>query len=376
MQMDMNLEQTINLLCKTAEKGLTRFYPSNISELPYTAYIDSEGQWYSKGSSVRYAAISQIGIAKWLKYHPNDKGNLPELWPKISDNFRNITNIGDVALSLWAGIQSYADNCEKFARELKECWPVQSSQCNAVELGWIVQVCLMAQQFDFGKTDLKHVLNDSHRQLLSLFDAGAGLFYRHLRPGLKAIISRHISCFADQVYPIVALSNYGFLYNHQQSIDFAAQATEKICQYQGRLGQWWWHYDVTHRRICEEYPVFSVHQDGMAPMAIMASDRASKQDHSDKVKLGVQWNFGVNELGENLVHQKEGFIWRDIERNEPTKLSRKMRSICSVAGLSRLHHLAGKWVKNFCINYECRPYHLGWILYAWADYNLGGGVES
>jgi hypothetical protein len=368
MQMDMNLDQMIELLCKTAKTGLSRFYPANGSELPYTVCIDSDGQWHLRGTSVRYAAISQIGIAKWLRYHCSDRGNLPELWPKISDNFKNITDIGDIALSLWAGIQSGVDNCEKYARALKECWPIQSARCNAVELGWVVQACLMVQRSDFAKINLKPVLDDSHRQLLSLFDTEAELFSRHHRFGFKEIISRHIACFADQVYPIVALSNYGLLCDHYQSIDFAAQAAEKICKYQGELGQWWWHYDITHKRICEQYPVFSVHQDGMAPMAVIASDRASKQDHSGKINLGVRWNFGFNELGENIVHQEEGVIWRDIERKEPAKLSRGIRGICSVAGLSRLHHITDKLVREFRINRECRPYHLGWILYAWADH--------
>jgi hypothetical protein len=368
------VDDLIKTVCDTAKIGLLRCYSRGA--LPYTIKSKGNREYTPEGSSIRYAAISQIGIAKWRQYHPDDRGNLPELWPNISDSFKNITDIGDIALSLWAGIQSCADNCEKFAQALKENWPIQSARCNAVELGWVVQACLMAQQSDSMKTDLKPVLDDSHRQLISLFDAGSELFYKHHRQGLMEIISRHISCFADQVYPIVALSNYGLLYNHSQSIDSAAQATEKICQYQGELGQWWWHYDVTHKRICEEYPVFSVHQDSMAPMAVMASDKASKQNHTDKIGLGLQWNFGFNELGENLVHQEKGIIWRDIERNEPAKLSRKIRSICSIAGLSGLHHLTGKCVRGLRVNRECRPYHLGWILYAWADYNGNIGLKA
>jgi hypothetical protein len=110
----------------------------------------------------------------------------------------------------------------------------------------------------------------------------------------------------------------------------------------------------------------------MAPMAVMASDKASKQDHSDKINLGLRWNFGFNELKENILIPEEGIIWRDIERNEPAKLTRKIRSICSVAGLSGLHRLTGKCVNSFRINRECRPYHLGWILYAWADRGAQG----
>jgi hypothetical protein len=36
--------------------------------------------------------------------------------------------------------------------------------------------------------------------------------------------------------------------------------------------------------------------------------------------------------------------------------------------LQSLHRLAGKCFFGFRINRKCRPYHLGWILYAWADY--------
>ena len=36
-----------------------------------------------------------------------------------------------------------------------------------------------------------------------------------------------------------------------------------LCQAQGALGQWWWHYDSLRGRVFEGYPVFSVHQHGM-----------------------------------------------------------------------------------------------------------------
>lgn len=125
---------------------------------------------------MRYAVISQIGIAKWLQYHSDDGGNLPELWPKVFDSLKDMTDVGDIALLLWAGVQSCADGCDKLARALEECWPVQSARCNAVELGWVVQACVMLQQTDCVKTDLKPALDEPRQRLLSLFNADARMF--------------------------------------------------------------------------------------------------------------------------------------------------------------------------------------------------------
>jgi hypothetical protein len=178
-----------------------------------------------------------------------------------------------------------------------------------------------------------------------------------------------VACFSDQVYPILALSNYGAAFDDSQCVEYAANDAERICHLQGPLGQWWWHYDARCGRICEEYPVFSVHQDAMAPMAILASDRAGGADHVKEIELGLRWLFGDNELDTNMLLEEAGIIWRDIERREPGRLSRNLRAILCTAGIGPLHRLAGKCCTGFRINRECRPYHLGWILYAWADFD-------
>jgi hypothetical protein len=35
--------------------------------------------------------------------------------------------------------------------------------------------------------------------------------------------------------------------------------------------------------------------------------------------------------------------------------------------LTGLHRLTGKNLFGYVVNRECRPYELGWLLYAWAD---------
>jgi len=213
------------------------------------------------------------------------------------------------------------------------------------------------------------VLDQAKRRLTGLFKPGPELFQRHNRPGLRQSIGRRVACFADQVYPILALSNYGSLFDDTECIEYAAAAAEQICTFQGPLGQWWWHYDTKQGKICEEYPVFAVHQDSMAPMAILASDRASGGNHINDIELGMRWLLGANELNENVLKKEAGIIWRDIEKREPGRLSRTVRAALCTAGLASLHRLAGKCCVGFRVNRVCRPYHLGWILYAWADFN-------
>jgi len=368
---DISLDQMVQRLCKIAKAGLGRYYTDANDRLPYSATIKPYDRWESSGVSLRYVAMSQIGIAEWLKFHPEDKLSLPDLWPKIADRRNKITHIGDCALALWAGVISKADNCELFTKALFASWQNQANICNAVELGWIVQACTVTLQAQ-GDLDplIWPMLGEAKNRLITLFRPQQNLFQRHNRSGFREVVSRRIACFADQVYPIVALSTYGQYFNDPQSIELAARTVNQICRFQGPLGQWWWHYDTTEGKVCEEYPVFSVHQDAMAPMAIMASDRETGGNHDKEIELGLRWLFGCNELKRNLLLNGAGIIWRDIEKCEPGKVSRSVRALLCFAGLQLLHSLAGRCFVGFRINQECRPYHLGWILYAWANYRL------
>ena len=372
----MNLEQMIRSVCKIAKAGLSRYYAAD-DGLPYTAAVETPDQFELRGFSLRYAAISQIGVAQWCKYHPEDAASLPDLWPRIIGNKNKSIHIGDYALGLWAGILSQVDDSVTFARLLSDGWANRADSCNAVELGWIVQACALAVR---NRSELESVsrpiLDEAKARLTRLFVPGANLFRKHDRPGVGRVVSRRVACFADQVYPILALSNYGAAFDDKQCVEYAAGATEQICRLQGPLGQWWWHYDARNGTICEEYPVFSVHQDAMAPMAILASDRAAGADHIQEIELGLRWLFGENELDTNMLLDEAGVIWRDIEKREPGKLSRNVRAILCTAGLGPLHRLAGKCCVGFRINRECRPYHLGWILYAWADFDKSKNPAS
>jgi hypothetical protein len=356
----------VEVICDAAKKGLADCYRAD--SMPHTVRPHGADSFVPEGTSPRYAAISQIGIAGWTREHPGEKSLLPDLWPRICAGSDRLNSVGDIALALWAGVEGRDDGCDRFARNLAAHWPVQRDGCNAVELGWVVKACTEATRHRAALEPLvRGVLDDAHSRLLALFNRSCRLFIRHDRRSPVELVSRRIACFADQVYPILALADFGTLFEHSYSIEAAAKAADQICRFQGGSGQWQWHYDAMYGAVCEEYPVFSVHQDAMAPMALKAVEKACGADHGKQIELGLRWLFAENELEEAMVLKDEGIIWRDIERREPWMFSRRARSLCCVLGLQQAGSLAGSFFKALVVNRECRPYHLGWILYAWAS---------
>lgn len=360
----------VKVFCHMAIKCLGKYYVDPLVRLPYTTRKIKTSKWNLIGESLRYAAICQIGIQRWLYHHPEDQNKLPDLWPALRQHLPHITDVGDSALCLWAAVDAKKDDILEYAQKFYRLWQSQKERCNAVELGWAVQASVLSLYFNDSNINnlVEPILKECHSLLTGLFNQKTQLFYRNYRGG-RLNIDSHVACFADQVYPILALSTYADMAGDDISKEYAGAATDSICHYQGSLGQWMWHYDVKGGKVCEEYPVFSVHQHSMAPMAVLASDRTNHSDHSKYLQSGMRWLFGNNELEQNLVCREDGIIWRDIERKEIPKMSRTLRGLCCVAGFSKLH----AWLKNspwgFKVNYECRPYELGWILYAWADYH-------
>ncbi len=357
--------ELIRLLCDTAKKGLINCYPrsddSNIIRLP-----QARDAVLSMASHLRYLVIAQIGIKRWESFKGKDESELPDFWNLILKRRNEINGVGDFGLAIWAGVEGFEEELDYFADGLSSGWLAQSEKCNAVELAWIVQGLTRLAQSEKGSTSLDEILKQAHQKLLALYVSQSRLFARHSRKGIVGGMSARIACFADQIYPVLAMANYGRRFSHQQSVEAACAVADRLCELQGPLGQWWWHYDTGKNVVAEQYPVFSVHQDGMAPMALLALDEVAGTDHSRYIEAGLNWLIGPNELNLNMIQPQKGIVWRDIHRREVAKAFRFVRDGLSLSGWGRAHRVMGKRWFGYVVNKECRPYQLGWILYAWA----------
>ncbi len=209
-------------------------------------------------------------------------------------------------------------------------------------------------------------------ELLFRFDASRDVFRgspRRLIPR-REVIERGLTSFASQVYPLQGLASL-YEATGESPPEALARAARRQVEMQGAMGQWWWIWSTRRRTVLEGYPVYSVHQDGMAFMGLMPLEPLGIGCFHEPLATGLDWIFGANELGVSLVEESPPLIYRCIQRqgsdaDGPYGLSaagfRKVvaRSLApsrtgdrTIANPARLEVLK-----------ECRSYHLGWLLYA------------
>ena len=194
----------------------------------------------------------------------------------------------------------------------------------------------------------------------------SGIFPHHVPASASPRLRRHVGCFADQVYPILALAQAAAAGCHPAALRVAERTARQICQELGPAGQWWWHYDTRTGRVIEGYPVYAVHQDSMGPMALLALAEAGGTLHGEPIARGLDWLYAAPELGgASLIDEPQKVIWRKVARREPRKFVRRLQAACSAVHRN-LRAPAVDWVFSASsVDDECRPYHLGWILFAW-----------
>jgi hypothetical protein len=168
-----------------------------------------------------------------------------------------------------------------------------------------------------------------------------------------------VANFADQIYSIQALALGSTLESDRPSMEVATLAAERMIALQGSMGQWWWHYDARRGNVARAYPVYSVHQYGMAPMALRALARVGGPVHDAAIAVSRRW-LTENELGTCLIDRAVGTVWRSVERNEGL-LARHARRARAVLGWNEYSRPAAA---RLHVNRETRPYEWAWYLFA------------
>ena len=193
--------------------------------------------------------------------------------------------------------------------------------------------------------------------------SGSTRLMRHAGSGASAVhrARGHIANFADQIYSVQAFAFAAIVLDDAAAKGVGAALTARHCELQGPLGQWWWHYDAGRGHVALRYAVYSVHQHGMAPMALAAATAATGTDHRSEMSASLRW-LDTNELGTSMVDSDRSTVWRSIERVEPAVVS-KVRGALEALGASDERDA------DVVLNQETRPYEWAWCLYAAAIVN-------
>jgi len=315
---------------------------------------------YDRKSSARYTLISLLGLARARASKHNVEMDIEAVYRELV-SYENVLSPGDLGLQLWLDHRLGSIRAEAIVNHIKNL--LRSSDWHKIvtmELAWIL-TGLTQHNFKSGQESDK--ITDSLVQyLVSNRTAACGLFY-HLGNGMR----RRFPNFASQIYTIHALSRRSRLAGDKRSGERAMAASQHLSKLQRANGGWPWLYDVDRGQVVEPFEIYSVHQDGMAPMAFHELSAATGMASDEIVNRGLKWLYGENELGANMIDENNGLIYRSIRRKSIQAIvSLHSRTLMSAAGVS-LHTEPPP--SSLEVNPTCRPYHLGWILEAWCEGN-------
>jgi hypothetical protein len=317
-----------------------------------------------EGFSQRYTVMTLLGLQR-----SEDAGlkSPVEILPVLEGLLRDtawVTNIGDLGLLLWicaaSSSQRLQEVCSRVDLQRTFDQSREVREGRTMELAWFLSGLAHASLALPGEFQgIKDLAQRTFEQLRR--NQGSHGFFGHLgrRGTVTGILRGGIGSFADQVYPIYAFSKFAQVYAAEEALERARNCADGICRVQGPLGQWWWHYNAATGRVAERYPVYSVHQEGMAPMALFALEEAGRLDYGEAINKGLRWISGHNELARDL-REASGVVWRCIYhgRKHRVYLDRILSSLGSDGNAGSVNGLK--------VLPECRPYELGWLLYALA----------
>jgi len=323
------------------------------------------GYTVPQGVSHRYTATVLIGLAgQELQLADNVLHHLSagHVCSALLADLDRTGDLGQVALTLWACRLLEHPGSAQALKRLQATDPA-NTPCPTVELAW----SLTALTADANAPTDKLLAQAVARRLINSFNPHSELFPHWPHWETMTSLRRHVTCFADLVYPIQALAHYHRAAGDAQALDIASRCAARMCQLQGPAGQWWWHYDCRTGKVIEKYPVYSVHQDSMAPMALFALKRAGGHDHQQAVERSLAWLERPPEIPNSLIDTQANVIWRKVARREPGKLARSANALASRLHPAMRVPALDALLPPRAIDYESRPYHMGWILHAWSS---------
>ncbi len=353
-------EARIRSLLEMSVRGLgPMFYPDR-NLFSYKLKSGPEGL-VKEGISRRYTIIALLGLQRAAQIGLRPSFDARSIFDGLIRDTQWIDHAGDWGLLLWltalqapeelprlsirAGLDTLFDRFR------------DAHERRTMEMAWVLAGLAHMRMADTARLpDFTVLAFDIYRQLIQNQGAEGVFAHQARRESYTGQFRGRLGSFADQAYPIYALSKFAQAWGLDEPIRRAQMCANTLCRLQGSMGQWWWHYDSGSGRVVGKYPVYSVHQDGMAPMALFALSQASGLDYIGPVRKGLDWICGANELAVDMRSLPTNTIWRCICQTRLAKYSNEL------LGLARIPYSPGE----LKVLYECRPYHLGWLLYSFS----------
>jgi hypothetical protein len=362
-------------LVEIALSGLARAYNPETG-LFRAKLVEAEGGVRAVGQSFRYSGMAAIGLTAARQRGLGDAGlPLGAARARLVEGALAGCDPLDLALVLWAEALNEGRSTGALLTRAEEEYRRLGRWHTGMSLSWTLAGVEHAARLGGAVGNAAERLADEMaRDLIRYQNKRAGLFRSRLllltRHPAAAFAERRVATFANQIYPIYALSLYASRTGDEGAARAVRRCVETLCAGQGERGQWWWMVDTKTGRWVDRYPVYAVHQDAMAPFGLEAARAWWAGDVDAQIRRGLDWLFGDNELGVSLADEQRGVIWRAVQRSDscpdgdygvPQGTLWRRR----ITGLG-MGFLGGLWPrsKQLVVLRECRTYHLGWVLFA------------
>lgn len=368
----IEVETRMKELAGIALGALPQMYDETSSLFSQKA-LPRDGRLVNRGENAYYSAASMVGILTQPEVSPDAVVPVGKALDALQASCETDHGSPLLSTTLWAGAIAGDRRAPGLVGALERSLDVEAAESAA--LGQALRGLTAGAEAFPGVRDAALALaGRCAAELLDRHSAQSRVFRAMPRrpSGLRTMLGARITSFASQVYPLLGLAS---LYSLRGEAPPPAlrQTAEHLVEAQGPLGQWWWLYAPSTATVLEGYPVYSVHQDGMAFMGLVPVEKLGEGSYTEALTLGVEWLDERNELSLSLVDEDPPFICRNIQRvgsdaDAPFGISRAnfYRTVArslrpgsvsdrTVAAPAELEPLR-----------ECRSYHLGWLLYAYA----------
>jgi len=320
-----------------------------------------DGGWqvHPTGRSPRYGAIAALGLMRLPEQDQRvvlGGERCHDFVGRLAKRLEWMTNRSDVALLCWAAVEADHGELPHALERLAEL-DRQDDPVAVVAAALVVTALVAVRR----SADVEQHLAAARDRLL----AARRAVYPHMVRGTTSWYRSHVGSFADQVYPVQALARLHGSADDPEALAAAESVAAAMCRAQGEAGQWWWHYDSRTGGVIEGYPVYSVHQHAMAPMALQDLADAGGQDRLEAICRGLRWLARPPETSEDLILDEPPVVWRKVARRDRRKVVRGLRAASTRLRPGMRLPALDRVFQPGPVDHECRPYELGWLLLAW-----------
>ena len=365
-----------NQLVTLALRCLPRMYQPD-RRLFCFKMVERNGQMIPVDVSTRYTAMVIIGLQHAATCGQTVPWPMDNLLDGLLAQTASVRSIGDLGLILWATSVCDPIRTASVFDEIQRRWPHDvtrsDSPLETMQLAWLVSGLCHYRNSHPHDSQAEGMLTSAYNRLVNAhFERETFLYYfssRLFRPVRKRLIHQ-ICYFAEQVYGIQALLFYAQTTHNTEAQVLAAKTANVLVSHQTSTGGWRWLYNARTNVVVDTYPIYTVHQLGMAPMALLPLTNPAGDPLTTAIQNGVNWVFGENELNRSMLDEQHDVIWRSIKARSFHRQRQLLHKAFSVANLGALGNKSWLQPSSFQVDYECRPYELGWLLYALSNVSV------